>query len=739
MATCSGIKLNRNAQGFATAAGAGQVGACGTKPLRYAADVASGTTQSVDNLIVRNRLMTNMQLGGTLTLQGTGLPDPMFEAALCVKAGANIQGLSQHGLLRVIGDSYMGGPVAMTQCYGPLKVSNPPDSMPVAEVLTVDGGASSITFKALTVQSEQIDSGLLYSDDVLVKNQFKVDGYYGGPLATAQLSKLTSTWNVTVKAVVSGTTYTVLGVAVSHTTILLPYVLDASTDITLDDAGLTALSVVVQLTTGAFRALTVTMLRKMPTGNAALVKIDDAQGFLFDTFAELAPYDDDADTPEPGSEVLVVTGDQSFMGGTRSAVAGNVTEPSGQMFYQYTSIHVVLPSLQAQATGAALPNGSVGGAVYDYRGRLLAMLQYGTTNSIPSGGGLGAAVFQTIVGGIKARYLSLLTDPLLPLTTTVSFPDTASLAVRGIGTLERGVGLKTGGLTSAAVGASATLTDQLITYTSTSVSTVFLGSKGANTPSFQDSVLRSYRNGNTSATVVSAALSTSTTYTDAAVFTPAYWNKGPPVVFPPPAVASAFCTSANKSTDFIKAKTGTITKVSFNAGPFPGTPQAQAVAMTHGYQTDTTDVTNFIVAWGNPALLNTWFLGLGGYIAASWASAYLTVPTGSNVLAVAGFEDNTWTTFFYVGAGNSNLFTPNTTYNVTYDSANTVSINVTNSSSDKTYTLRAGSSYNWFAYTGIQTNCGWPLLIAGAKVMWIDGTPQNVTIAATTTAPTALY
>lgn len=732
---CSGIKLNRNAQGFAAAAGAGQVGSCGQKPLRYAPDNMSGTTQAVDNLIVRNRLMTNTQLGGTLTLQGSGLPDPMFEAALCVKAGANIQGLSQHGLLRVVGDSFMGGPVAMTQCYGPLKVSNSPDAVPVGEVLTVVGGASSITFSALSVRTDQVEAGLLLTDDLLVNKEFKVNGYLAGPLATAELTKLTSTWNVTVKTASGATTHAVLGVAVSARTLIMPYVLNAATGTTLDTVGLDPLTVTVQLSNGAFRALKATVLRKMPTGNAALVGVDPGQSFVFETFAELASYADDADTPSPGSAVLVITGDNNAaMGGTRTAVSGYVSEPSGQMFQEYTSVHVVLPTLQTQAlTGATLTNGATGGAVYDYRGRLLAMVQYGTPNSVPPS---GSTLFQTIVGGVKARYLSLLTDA--GITPTVTFP-VGTLSVRGIGTLERTVGLQVGGVTSAAVGATTVLSNQLMTYASAAVPTVFMGSKGANTPSFQDSVLRSYKDGNVAATVVAADLGTVYNYVDGAVFDVGLtkWNKGPPIT------SSPFCGSTNASTDFVKAKTGTITRVFLNTGA-PTVPSAlPAVVMTHGYQTtDATDV-KFIVAWGNRDQLNTWFQGIGGYIRASWDAKYpFAPPNGNDIFVVAGVFPTGWNTKFFADITNSNLFTYNTTYDANY-TGNDVTLAVTNVLANSvSYTLSVGPAYNWFAYTGLAANCAWPLKSTGsgyAAVQWTDGTNLPVAIVPVLAAPTPLY
>jgi hypothetical protein len=739
---CSGIKLPRNAQGYTASAGLYQAGACGQRALRAVSDEMTGVTQSVDNLMVRHRLITNQQIGGTLTLQGNGSPDPTYEAALCVKAGANIQGLSQHGLLRVIGDSYMGGPVAMTQCYGPLNISNAPDAVPVTEVLTVDGGASSISFFSQIITTPLIQTDVAIVMDLAVQKKFTFDGYYAGPLAAAELTALTSTWNVTLKATAGATTYTVLGVAVSNSTILVPYVLKASApSVTLNNIS-DPLIITVQLSSGAFRALTVSVLRTMPTGNAALLKIDDSQGFLFGTFAELAPYLFDADTPEPGAPVLVITGDNNpSMGGTRSAVAGYVTEPSGQMFYEYTSLHVVLPTLQAQASGAAMTDGSVGGAIYDYRGRLLAMLQYGTLNSVPDSvpvPSVGATLFQTTVGGIKARYLTLLTNPV-PVGISapiIDFPAT-NYSVRGIGTLERSVGLKTGGVTYAAVGSSATLSDQLISYTSANVSTVFLGSKGTNTPSYQDSVLRSYRDLNTTAAVVFADdLGLSDTYTDAQVWTTAYWNKGPPIITFP--LSSSFCGYSNASTDFIKAKTGTLTQVLFNTGATPFS--AQAVAMTHGYQTGEDSTTTFIVAWGNHAKLNTWFTGFSGYIKDSWNLAYPSAPTGDNLFVIAGYESADWTTRFYASLSNANLFTAYTTYNVTYTIGNPVQIDVTNNASESiTYFLQAGSSYNWFSYTGIVSNCGWPLNSTNAIVSWTDGTPGSVTITAATAPPTALY
>ena len=377
-----------------------------------------------------------------------------------------------------------------------------------------------------------------------------------------------------------------------------------------------------------------------------------------------------------------------------------------------------------------MTDGSVGGAIYDYRGRLLAMLQYGTLNSVPS---VGATLFQTTVGGIKARYLTLLTNPVGISASIIDFPAT-NYSVRGIGTLERSVGLKTGGVTFAAVGSSATLGDQLISYTSANVSTVFLGSKGTNTPSYQDSVLRSYRDGNSTATVVSADLGLSDTYNDAQVWTTAYWNKGPPIPL------SSFCGNSNASTDFIKAKTGTLTQVLFNTGATPFS--AQAVAMTHGYQTGEDSTTTFIVAWGNRSKLNTWFTGFSGYIKDSWNLAYPSAPTGDNLFVIAGYGPlGDWTTRFYASLSNDNLFTANTTYDVTYAGGGTdIGITVTNNSSIFiNYTVKTGSSYNWFSYTGIVSNCGWPLNSTDAIVSWTDGIPGLVTITAATAPPTALY
>lgn len=105
--TCAGPIQPRNILGFTRTT----TSDCCSRPVRVPVTPdLPGQVQAVDTLIVRQELVTNQQRGGTLTLTGSGTVNPTFEAALCVTAGARIDGLSEHGALRVRGNSCMKGP-----------------------------------------------------------------------------------------------------------------------------------------------------------------------------------------------------------------------------------------------------------------------------------------------------------------------------------------------------------------------------------------------------------------------------------------------------------------------------------------------------------------------------------------------------------------------------------------------------------------------------------------------------
>ena len=121
---------------------------------------------SVDNLVVRNKLVTSSQTGGTLHLLGTGSRQPAVEKALLVQGGATIAGVLTAGTLDVTANATVYGEV------------------------TADGGFGAVSTAAVTL------NGLLTCDAVstaLFANEFYVapggsdvtgDGTVANPFAT---------------------------------------------------------------------------------------------------------------------------------------------------------------------------------------------------------------------------------------------------------------------------------------------------------------------------------------------------------------------------------------------------------------------------------------------------------------------------------------------------------------------------------------------------------------------------
>jgi hypothetical protein len=445
---------------------------CGTSTLVRKPIIAVAAITTVDDLQVRGQLLTNTQIGGSLELLGTQSRDPL-EVALYVRKSALVDGLAQHGALRVLGDSELLGSLRVPLVHGPVSIDSTEDP--------VVGPALSIT-NGMVV--DEMSAGFQITS-VLEAGVATIAGYNAGALAVPELLTLLAPRIVSV--VSAGGTYTTLGYAYDSTRVLTTYnwvVADDGAAANVTTVGATPTVVIANTLGTGGTAVASTSLGVCPAGNMSVVQSTPAAVFpatpTEGLSALIAGYEDDSDSPPVGMQVFVVFG--SILGGLQYGL-GVVTDSSAQMFAEYTSIHVTLTG----STGAPLALGSAGGLIFDMRGRLLGMLQYGITGSST------LPVYTNTIGGIKGRYIRYFLDNL---AATVSLPTGISTPFRAITIAERAAGvgsLSTGGVANADVGMLVDPSTQTLVVSTLStaplVAGVRLGSTAPNAPSFTDTVI----------------------------------------------------------------------------------------------------------------------------------------------------------------------------------------------------------------------------------------------------------
>jgi hypothetical protein len=621
-----------------------------------------GTTQCVDNLTVRHTLTSLQNLvasrvrGGTLELLGSASSNPAFDAALVVRAGADIQGMSQHGMLRVVGGSCMGGPLSVSQLYGPVTVgADPAASPPVQQQLLVQGDAGVLGTVSASA-AEVID--LTVADALLV------DGLDAGPLASARVRaaaqpQVVSLWDTATAT--TAPTHIMTAFAVGPTLLMANATWPDGTAVGSGGEG-TALFVTIGSGAASYTA---TIAATLGTGGTVLLQLEPASaaGFTFPgTGLRFAPAP--LDTPPAGTPVLLLGVNPVTSVFTCSE--GVVTDSSASAYYEYTSLAIAAAN---PGSGAAMN----GGVVLDLTGRVLALVQDAGTSATGD------------FTGIKARYLSHFLDQALanPSGYAATLPvltDSYS-ATRSIRFTERlpvggdaGGTLLPGGVTFAPVGTAVTLANQVLKFTSDTTGTVMVGGAAPNAPSLQDQLLLAAVAGDTtSVAVIVGTITLPVTLTGTQVYqTAGYWSNGPPIVGSPFTTGPA---GVERSTSFTPLYTTTLA-TAFADATFNGITGAATAGAAEfgvfafGNQQATSPagtLGTLLVSWGSVAAQNTWFTGLDGVdagIKAAWAAVYPSVQTAPRAIVMMGVPPGTST--YVASAVNLPQGTPAVTFDLAF-------------------------------------------------------------------------
>ncbi len=701
---------SRTRFGFPTSTG--DASACCNRGLRVRTDsVVTGPVQCVDNLTVRNRLVSGQHFSGTVTVTGSGSANALTESALCVQAGANFAGLTQHGQLSVVGGSCMSGPLAVSNVYGPLTVgADPAETNPALTQLTVGGDSlvqGTSTSIEVVAESGQIDELSVFEGPV-------------GPAAGALvLGRVTSALLTVLIDTTYGTSVSVVATAVSPTQFVttLWYPTDSSaTGVTAFVVGDPYTVVASGLTSGALPIAT-TVTHVMPGANLALLTTDTGVGYQ-SVYVQVA--DETNDSPSPGTSVIVGYTD-SLLGQTFYA-AGSVADAHAQMFDSYTSVHTTLTATLGGIRGA------LGSPIFDYNNRLVAVVQYGTLEaSYPS-----TSVYNNAPpGGVKGRYIRYFLNQVAasPGTTTVAIPYVA--LSRPILVYERAVsGLVQGGVTVVGPYSTTVTPGTQVLELATGSETTNLAVSGSNNPSFPDTVLKY------SATVSSLSQVITTgggllSLTSGTINTPSYWTNGIP---------AALCINpagAEKSTtNRIAPITPTaieITNNTFNITLNSSVGINSFAVSTHGSEKDKETHTMVILAWGYPGAINTWFRGLDNpTIVEAWTTYYDALGTSKPNLYWAGLIGNEYV-FASPGAPVA---------------SGTYTINIMKTGPAVTLTINGGAYtaaytykplYDIYDYITTSVSCEQSILVAGSAMTLSTGGSSVVAITSSTAGAGQLY
>lgn len=601
--------------------------------------------QTVDTLMVSQQLITNRMLGSSLTLTGSGSQRPTYEAALCVKAGAQFDGLTEHGLLRVRGQSCMRGPLAVSNIYGPVTVGADPDAgVPEYVQLVVAGGSQTeslvsgevetTVLTATTAQIEALNATLL-----------TVDGVLAGPFASAEITALVSN-AVGIATINIPGSYRFTAVAVSPSLFLVA-VTSAVTEAIGDHTS--GHSVYLPRYLGAATFAPATVVNYMPAANLVLLQISGiTTSIFFDPAVDFAG--DIEDSPLPNTPMVIAYGNSAT--GIMGFTSASVEDGFGQLFSEFTGIHV--------RAASALPDGALGAPIINHRGRLAALVQYGTPEA-------GAAynyqeVYGKVTGGIKARYLRYFLEqagqpspanpvPLPRLSTTVL--PASSLITGPIRFTERTVtsALLSGGVSLNPGSTTKAFQALNVQLDGTDFAQV-LGSFGVNFPNLPEILLTTHAvvavpTYTITNAVAGAPLTSSSSYTTDV----SYWNNGTPNGF------SALPESLF-STSMIYVAYGAgrlaLTTVPLQLNGLMDNTAGNFAVSTFGTSSDTQIHSGLVVAWGKLGALDTYFDGIGGLvpglsntIKSAWEAFSQSVssdevnPAG-NVFAIGGAKSGSF-------------------------------------------------------------------------------------------------
>ncbi len=681
--------MSRGLLGF-TAATVAASPACSLPPLTLAPcnGIGATTTQCVDSLTVANTLRTQTQIGTTLLLLGSGGQDPTHEAALCVNAGARVAGVSEHGELRVGGPSCMGGPLSVTNVYGPTTVSNPNPATAFVPSLTVQGGAATDTLAA---------SGAVTAASVAAASSLTVAAYDASPMAFPNMLATLGTAVVQVLKKPSGTDpdpgyapQTAFAVANPNTGGSgTPFVF-VTTQALYTPVG----SSVEKLAVGDDVSLIVTQATTVYEGivvavcgqaNIALVAPKSSGPTFLPTAIPLLAADDvlDADCPPGGTPISVTHIDP--VTGAIGYHQGVVSTSSASLLDTYTSLVVSVPPQPSSLSGGVLSDSDMGGPVFmlvpttsrvlvqeprtAITLRVVAMLQHGSYNS-PLVFGVtstspGQVALLTSAGGCKARVIKFVTDTFFagtgsPSPTGFNLPlpydSTGLVRTVGLSALQRGKSgntLPSGGVTSTIGPAIVPPSTQFMSLVSTPllggtyVGARYLGAFGQNFPSLPDTALAfwSATGEDTTTKLVSSSSSSSSVTSVASPFSNGAWyNTG----LSPVQIATSSAVGILPSTVFEPAtqnvntsgtEYGSMDSLTFTY-TVSASPASQLMNLSFGPYAQQTSggYYNFMLHYvGTFSDVNTYINGLPE-VAVAWGGDRPT-PTGNpKIVALAGIK-----------------------------------------------------------------------------------------------------
>jgi hypothetical protein len=693
--------------------------ACSTT-LRYAPACPVVPPTIINNLTVTGLFSACQQIGSTLTLTGTGGPNPMYEAALCVKAGAQFDGLTQHAKLRVLQDSDFIGAVKAPIMVGPVGISKP-NSGPT---LTVDGETAT---DQLTALSGNI--GLLNTDSIFTS------GYAVGPLAASE-TLIAVAGRLCV--VVNGTgTKQMIGFAVSPNKIVTPYSWTSAV-LFADNVGFDAPDRIIQSgvlapeiaysCVGAGSGLST-----CPAGNLSCIQMPTSTPVLAPGTAKIANYTDGADTPFPG--MLCVVAYTNLTLGSVQIAEGVITSSSLQMYNEYTSLQITLTSGRA-----SLPPGANGAIVLDYTGTLLGIVQTGNTDSATLG-----TTYSNTITAIKGRYINYFLNNLAAVTALPSLSSYGYTTTRGIATNKRVPANLPGGITTNANG-SAIATEQILALTSAAYSNGFgLGTLGQNTPSFTDSLLHIKAQGGVTAKVYSSVPSGSVTvsgFNYVGAGGQVLWRNQqiPNSLSVPPggnAAQTQFVASFSQGGVAITQNNVLLKNLAYVK---PG----EFIALQNGAANDSRPQYDAVLVAGDATAVSGFLSGLA-YARAGWindSNYQSTYPAGSILVVIGGInisnnfitQSNYYPTNYGVVSGlfGVQLTAPN-------------QLAVTYSVGSLSLVSHFTGVYNtWYYNTTVDTSAGFPLELditsSASTITYTSGTSSgSLTIGSVSTTPTTIY
>lgn len=635
----------RNLLGYTATTATTSTPTCAGTPLGRCAACpgtpgAAADTQCVSNLNVSGLLTFQNEQGATLTLTGTGrsAATKKYEAALCVEAGARVAGVSEHGELRVGGPSCMGGPLSVSDVYGPVAFSNGTGAG--GPTVTVIDGIETDTLQAILV-----DSGTVTAENVLT-----VQGYDASPLAGAHaLAALQGA----VVAVYNGGS-TTSGVVLANIDIASgtpPYAVFTSAIANFATGALHVVGDVVSIIThDTHAAYAASVVLVCPALSLAVIVADAAAGFTpSGAILEVAGEEDD--TPPAGTPVFLPR-NTSELGGAPGFVSGVVSNASVSLFDTMTSV-----VLSVGSGVGALGNSDMGAPVLVVAAdvpsgtpkvKLLTLLQHGCTDAATAYGPFSAAL-ASCAGGLRSRYIKYVRNNVFNVALVTPLPvpvavdgGGAPVQARGITYAERATvaGLVPGGVWN--------ITDaiQAVTvYDSSDVATnTAVGVLASNTPSVTDVVL-ALAQANTSITdVVVVPNGTPTTDTTCAVGTD-------DDVFSHLTPANNFAAQLDQATILLPAKipgafgTGDVLALSSLSFQFsvPATLSLACVAVVQlGYQGCLPYINNVFALLGAYKAVDDYITGLGGALNAQWVADAATPPPPASpsqpVMVLAGTQ-----------------------------------------------------------------------------------------------------